>query len=484
MALQTKTFSTGSFDRYNGTSNGYILDLILTEESVDTVANTSLVSYKLQLRSGSSNRFDWELTSKLSLNSSEVASKTDEKYLDYNSTWVLLSGKTTVKHADNGSLKMAYSATVTPWNGGNDYTPPQLTLSGTMALTDIPRASTVAATSVYIGDASTVAVSRKSTAYTHSIRYQFGNLSGYIADATGALSNAEEKLTDTTIVFPIPESFYGQIPDAPSGVCTLTCTTYSGTTQIGDSQTAKFTVTADPARCSPIVSGTVADINENTLALTGDSHILVQSRSVAQCTVAAQAQYSATIKALYVNGVKIENSPYDIQNVTTAAITFRAVDSRGYPTEYTVPGLSLVSYVPLSFYAEANRTDPTSGNAVLQIGGKWYEGSFGAAENNLSAKYRADNGAWIDFVPQTAGGDIAAQLPLTELDYQTGHTIDVELADLLDTVTKTTSVSKGIPVFDWGENDFRFHVPVIFKATDGTEFTLDLIDGQLTAKTI
>ena len=87
-------------------------------------------------------------------------------------------------------------------------------------------------------------------------------------------------------------------------------------------------------------------------------------------------------------------------------------------------------------------------------------------------------------MPQTAGGDIAAELDLTALDYQTGHTIDVELADLLNTVTKRASVSKGIPVFDWGEYDFRFHVPVIFTATDGTKFTLDLIDGQLTAKTV
>ena len=481
--MLTKTYSTGSFDRY-GSSNGYILDLILTEESVDVIANTSQVSYKLQLRSGSGNRFDWELTSKLSLNGTEVAAKTEEKYLDYNSTWVLLSGKTTVKHADNGALQMAYSATVTPWDGGNSYTPPTMTLSGAMALTAIPRASTLAATAAYIGDASTVAVSRKSTAYTHSIRYQFGDLSGYIADAAGAVSETEVKLTAATVVFPIPERFYAQIPDAPSGICTLTCTTYSGTTQIGDPQTARFTVTADPARCGPTVSGTVADINENTLAITGDSRILVQGRSVARCTVAAQARHSATVKALYVNGMQIESSAYDIQNVTTAAITFRAVDTRGYFAEYTVPELFLVPYVPLSFFAEASRTDPTSGNGKLQISGKWYEGTFGAAENSLSAQYRVDNGAWLDFVPQTAGGDILVQLPLTELDYQTGHTVEVELADLLDTVTKTASVSKGIPVFDWGEDDFRFHVPVIFTAADGTKFTLTFTEGQLKGEKI
>lgn len=483
MALQTKTYSEGSFDRYNGTSNGYILDLILTEESVDRFANTSLVSYKLQLRSGSSNQFNWEFTGAVSLNGRQVATKTAEKNLEYNSTWIFLTGQETIVHDDDGTLNMSYSATLTPWNGGNSYTPPKLTVSGKMKLTEIARESTVAATAAYIGDAATVAVSRKSTAYTHSIRYQFGDLSGYIADSAGALSSTEQKLTETTIVLPIPESFYAQIPDAPSGACTLTCKTYSGTTQIGDSKTAKFTITADPARCSPIVSGTVADINDKTLALTGSSKILIQGKSVAQCAVTAQAQHSATIKDLYVNGVKIESSPYDIRNVTTASITFRAVDSRGYPTEYAVPGLTLVPYVPLSFFVEASRTDPTSGNGQLKATGKWYNGSFGDVSNQLSARYCVDGGSWVSCAPVYSGGDILTQLAITRLDYRSGHSIDVEMSDRLDTVVKTATVSKGIPVFDWGENDFCFHVPVTFIATDGTEFTLDLVNGQLKAIT-
>ena len=288
MALQSKTYSTGSF-AYGGESRGYVLDLILTEESINAVANTSQISYKLQLRSGSSNRFDWEFTSTISLNGSQVASNTAEKNLDYNSTWVLLNGTATIPHEDDGTLSLSYSATLTPWNGGTQYTPPTLTVSGSMELTNIPRASTIAATGAYIGDASTVTVDRKSTQFTHSIRYQFGSLSGYISSNTGTLSAAETKLTATTIVLPIPASFYNQIPNAPSAVCTLTCKTYSGNTQIGDAKTATFNVTADPARCGPVVSATAEDINTATFNLTGNERIFVAGRSNVQCTISAKA---------------------------------------------------------------------------------------------------------------------------------------------------------------------------------------------------
>lgn len=144
MALQTKTYSVGSFDRYSGTSNGYVLDLILTELSTDQAANTSRVGYKLQLRSGPSNRFDWEISSSLTLNGQQVDADTDEHYLDYHSAWVLLEGETTIPHSPDGSLDMAFSATVEPWAGGNQYTPPAMQVSGTMALTVIPPASAIA----------------------------------------------------------------------------------------------------------------------------------------------------------------------------------------------------------------------------------------------------------------------------------------------------------------------------------------------------
>lgn len=480
MPLQTKTYSLGSFDRIDGNSNGYILDLILTEESVDSAANTSCVTWKLQLRSGPSNRFDWELTAGLSLNGAQVASFADDHFLDYNSSWVLLQGSTQVPHLTDGTLDMAFRATITAWNGGTVYTPPAMTLEGAMPLTAIPRASTLAAAPAYIGDATTIAVARKSDAYTHSVFYEFGSLSGYLADSTGATADSPVMLRDTTLLFPIPEDFYGQLPDAPSGRCCLTCTTYDGERLVG-STTAEFTVTADPARCGPVLTGTAADVCEATLALTGDDRILVAGQSEVLCTLNAQALCGATLRALYVNGVQISGAEHILSPADTAAIVLRAVDSRGYTAEYTVPGLRLVDYVPLSLHVRAERTDPTSGRARLTGLGKWYEGTFGAVTNQLTAACRVGEGDWQSLTPVTDNGAFSLETVLEDLDYRTGHTLQLRLSDCLQTVTKTAAISRGIPVFDWGAEDFVFHVPVTFTATDGTAFRLDLVNGQLTA---
>ena len=472
----TKIYTTGSFDRY-GESHGYVLELALTEKSTDTVANTSVVAYKLQLCSGSGNRFDWELTSRLSLNGKQVAAKTEEKYLDYNSCWVLLEGTATVAHDEDGTLDMAFSATVTPWNGGNSHTPPKLTVAGSMALTDIPRASAIAATGAYIGQSATIAVARKSTQFTHSIAYRFGSLSGYLGDSAGSHSDTEQKLSATTIVFPIPESFYGQIPDKASDTCYLTCTTYAGTEVIGTA-TAAFSVTADPASCSPRITAQAEDICQQTLELTGNSHAVVALKSRIRCSVQAEACHGATITGLFVNGVQTDGTVI-LEAPVSADITVRAEDSRGYSAQYTVPGLTLVPYVAVSAHAAASRTDPTGGSGRLTLSGKWFAGTFGAVENALHGAYRVDGGDWISFVPATDGGDMFADVALSDLDYRYSHTIDVQLADRLETVTKTAALSKGIPVFDWGENDVCFHVPVIFTATDGSRFSIDLAEGSL-----
>ncbi len=480
MALQTKTFSVGSFDRYNGNSNGYILDLILTEESIDQAANTSLVSYKIQLRSGDSNRFDWELTAALILNGSRVTSVTGEHYLDYNSTWVMVEGETTVQHNSNGELAMAFTATVTPWNGGTQYTPPELTVTGTMPLTSIGRASTIAASSAFIEDASTIVVNRKNPEYTHTISYEFGGLEGYIADAVGGLSVEAVKLTDTTILFPVPESFYSQIPNSPSSVCTLTCTTYSGNTQIGDPQTATFTVTADPNRCSPVLTGAAIDINSATVGLTGNSKIFIRGYSNVRCTPNASAQKSATLTGVWVNSQKIENGYIDFPGIGTDSIVFLAVDSRGYSTEYAVPNLQLVNYTDVSASATAKRLNPTDGTAQLQMGGTWFPGKLGATQNTLTARYRQRDGSWYSLTPIISGDNFSVTISLTGYDYRKSHTFDMEIADRLQRQTKTVVLERGIPVFDWGENDFNFNVPVQFTDEDGNRFTIDP-DGMIGA---
>lgn len=371
---------------------------------------------------------------------------------------VLASGQKVITHNNDGSRRVAMKieAGIYVWAINKDG-------SATFDLDTIPRASTIGAADANIGSNTTIVVNRKSTAYTHSIAYKFGSLSGYIT-ADGKTSSSESKYSATTISFAIPTAFYAQIPNAKTGTCTLTIKTYSGSTQIGDAQTCTLTVTAPQAACAPSVSGTVVDSNATTKALTGDESRLVRYYSTALCTITATAKNSATISDKKIGGAAVSGDTRSIQNVEQNTVSFYAKDSRGYEASVNVQ-FDLIPYVLLTNNSSGQRTDPTSGNAKLEIKGDFYNGSFGAVGNALSVKYRiapagGSYGDYVDVTPTTTGDSYSATVPLSGLDYEMKYNIQIVAADKLSSVSKTIVIRRGIPVYDWGKNDFAFHMPV------------------------
>lgn len=360
-------------------------------------------------------------------------------------------------------------------NGGAGW---RVTGSKEIVLTDIPRASTISATDANIGAVAMIAVSRKSIAYTHSIAYKFGSLSGYIT-SDGSVSDSEVKFTDTSVGFKVPISFYAQIPDAKSDVCTLTVRTYSGTTKIGENQTTIFTATAAQSVCAPSVSGTVVDSNETTKALTGDESKLVRYCSTALCTISAKANNSATISQKKIGGAVVSGTTRSIAEIATDAVEFYAKDSRGYGTSETI-GFELIPYVKLTSNPMGRRTDPTSGNAMLYMKGNFFNGSFGVVKNTLTAKYSINGGDYVAVTPVVNGNKYTAEVPLSGLDYEREFYIEIVVEDKIVSETSTVRVRKGTPVFDWGQNDFRFNVPVeLSQKSYGTKLPDDGKEGQM-----
>ncbi len=345
-------------------------------------------------------------------------------------------------------------------DGGNGW---GATGSKTVALTTIPRASTIGASDANIGSKSTIVVTQKSTAYTHSIAYKFGSLTGYVT-ASGGVSSTEVKYSTTSISWTIPTTFYAQIPNAKTGTCTLTIKTYSGSTQIGDAKTDTFTVTAAQSLCAPSVSGSVVDSNATTKALTGDERKLVRYYSTALCTITATAKNSATISAKKIGGTTVSGTTRSIAKVEVDSVSFYAKDSRGYEASTDVE-FTLVPYVILTNNSSGQRTDPTSGNAKLTIKGDYFNGSFGSVSNALTVKYRfrevgGTYGSYTTVTPTISGNSYTVTLSLSGLDYEHSYEFEVVVSDKLATVTKVVTIKQGIPVFDWGKADFQFHVPV------------------------
>lgn len=451
MALQTKTFTAGG----TADTRYYSIQLKLTEESVSTTGNTSSVAYEFSIRRKNSGvytgpYYSWTITiggKSIPINNFAFHIPTSGA-----ASQVIASGHLTIPHDADGGKVMSFQVyTPSAQDVAPSYGPPEIRLTGTWKLTTIPRASSVSAINGDIGSATIITISRASAAFTHTVTYKFGSLTGTIAAKTG----------ETTLSWQVPERFYGEIPNAKSGTVTLTCQTYSGNTLIG-SKTATFRATASEEACRPAVSGTAVVTDELTKGLTGNDHTVIRYVSAVQAEITASPQNGATIAGRTVNGKALTDT-LDFPQAETGTFVFAATDSRGY-TGRDTKTLDMVSYIPLTLTALVSRKTPTGDIVVLDIKGNFWEGNFGAADNalTLSYQYRTGSGAWSGPVPVTGAAIFQnAYHVLAEvsgMDYREGYVFRLTAGDCAMEVTREVSISAGVPVFDWGKEDFALHV--------------------------
>lgn len=358
------------------------------------------------------------------------------------------------------------------FSSGNTYT-----VSGNVSVKATAQvlASSIGATDANIGSTSTITITKYNSSYYHSIQYKFGSLSGYIT-SSGGTQSTEVKFSNTSVAFRIPTSFYAEIPNAKTGKCTITCRTYSSsgsTSVLGNATTCTITLTATGA---PDVSGTVVDTNTTTVALTGSNSKLIRYKSTATATISATAKNSSSIVSKFINGSTVSDNTKVYNNCSETSFVFKAVDSRGYSTSVTKTP-TVVAYIQLTINPVLLRPTPTGSNITMSFSGDFYRGSFGAATNTLTIRYRykesgGSYGAWktvestkIVFGSRSYTSSETFALD-DEFNYRKEYQFQVQAVDgtseyPLSTVTKNITVPRGIPVFDWGENDFNFNVPVM-----------------------
>ncbi len=329
-----------------------------------------------------------------------------------------------------------------------------------------PSPSTISCTTTNIESNPVITIARASSSFTHTITYRFGTLTGTIAEKTTATS-----ITTWTI----PEEFYTQIPDSKIGYGLLTCVTYSGSTPIGSATTCELIATTDENKCKPTVSGKVIDVNPNTTAKTGNENILVRYCSTARCTITTTLNKNAgKILVQTVNNTLMDGNTLDIPNVEVGVFDFYAKDSREYHNTDKETN-TLVPYVMLTANVTGWRVDPTSGNAVLRVEGNCFKGNFGAKDNTLTIQYQNGDVGGGEVKPTIKDDSTySVDIPLSGLDYTKAFNYEVVVFDELSTVTKTTTIQKGIPVFDWGEEDFNFNVPVTINGVNILEKLAEL----------
>ena len=287
---------SGIFD-----NNGYTLYLDVSESNVSTTNNTSVVNWTLRIVSTKSLTYgSWDLygtSYSVKIDGSTVASGTKTYDFRTYQNLTIASGSKTITHNSDGSKSVSCSATF-----GNSSTPiGDASASGTFKLTTIARASqpsciTYPNTTENVGSIGSeiiIHMNRKSTSFTHTVKYTFGSLSGTIA--TGVTDNC---------LWTIPTTFYSQIPNSNSGTGTINVDTYNGSSLIG---TKSVNFVCNVTDSDPTVGTfTYKDDNSTTTAITKDNQRIIRNNSNLLFTVGtASALNSATISKYEItfNGV-------------------------------------------------------------------------------------------------------------------------------------------------------------------------------------
>ena len=288
MATLTKNYQMLS-QKYLGNSYGDLYVRLYAKYTEQDVANnrTYVVYQARSYYSGNSYILDQQGTMGVSGTGADYQSTSCTRPTSGESVSVTAEGW--VYHNNDGTKSVSGSASLSfpnwGWSG---------TASGSADLPRIPRASGVACSSPYIGDNAVISIDKKASAFTSTLTYKIGTLTGTIATKT----------SETAVQFKtseIEDEIYALIPNVREIKGTIYCTTYNGNTQIGDTQSTTFNLYAKESTCKPSVLATVIDTNTNVTTITGSNTKFVKYISKPKVTISATAKKSATIENYSIN---------------------------------------------------------------------------------------------------------------------------------------------------------------------------------------
>ena len=459
MALQTKT--------YTQSSNTFALELTLVEQSTSTAGNSSTISYTLKLKSTTKNFAQYGVGAAVKLDNQTVAVRdrgsAPKITLGTRSEVTLLSGTRTVAHNSDGSksMSLAYSLDMAPAS----YTPGPMSGSGTMTLTKIPRGATITSAPNFTDeDDPVVKVSNPA-----GVSVQLG----IFKDSTHALANYRT-ISGTSYTFRLTQAEREAMRKVDTKKNTAQVRFYVKSTVGGQTFITYLTRTLTIKNPAPTLAPTVKDVNQTTLALTGESGNLVKYYSKVAVKTGAQAVKGASLVRQSITcGSQTLAGDGTLEGVESGTIVVSATDSRGNTTTKTVER-KLVGYVRLSC-TMGQGTPDASGRYDLEVTGACFYGSFGEKENTLTVEYRyraqgaEEWGAWtaVDRATQL-GFTYVAHATVEGLNYQTAYEFQARAEDALEQVESEVKVVKASPGFDWGKDDFAFHIPVYIQGVKVT----------------
>ena len=264
------------------------------------------------------------------------------------------------------------------------------------------------------------------------------------------------------------ETIYNSVPNSDSQTITFTLTTYSNsdkTTQIGVSSV--YNITGKIVDANPTLTGfDYEDTNPLTLNLSGNSSKIINGYSTLKISnLVANANKGATLKLVQINNIQYpcdNNFSVSIPNWSGNVITMYVFDSRNNSTKLEVPiGINYVDYKEkVIINKSCTRYANINEESNLSFSGEWFNSSFGAYNNQLSAtyKYRQKGGnAWIQGTSNiniTVNGNTYSYSGYIKGDTNNGfatensYEIEIIVTDSLSSKSDTTILIAGEPAMD------------------------------------
>ena len=435
--------SSGSF---SGSihSGHYVLRVDWTQTK-NVSANTSTITAKAYLVN------DWSLSINARSDNKVTIDGTAQAYaspaISSTGTHLLGTVTQTVNHGSDGSKSLAMSAVfyIRATLSGTYYE--SITASANITLDSIARASGVSASNVAMGSATTIAISRASSSFTHTLTYAFGSATGTIATKT----------TATSVSWTPPVSLASQIPKAVTGTCTITCTTYNGSTSIG-SKTCTLTLTV-PTTVKPTISSLTATRVDGDVPSTWE--IYVQTKSKATLTInGAAGSYGSTISSYSITGGGYTSTASSFTTGflnTSGTITFTATvtDSRGRVSAAATVSISVAAYSPPSFASYLSQRCLSNGTANED--GTYIRGMVSYSYASCSSKNTITRATYYKKASETAWTNASAAFSSGtaftfgggKISTETSYDIKYTLTDAFTTIAIQDIVSTAAVVMDF-----------------------------------
>lgn len=439
--------SSGSFN--TSAYAGRYLTFAWTQKSQDITNNKTTISWTLKGAGGDASTWYWCGNVSVVIAGSTVFTLPESKAINLWAGTQVASGEYTFTHNSDGTKKFTASVAAGIYVHAATRTGSDEFELNTIARASQPSCITWPEHTENVGefgDTISIHMNRKSDAFTHTVRYEFGSQSGTIATGVG---------TGTT--WTIPLTLMHLLPNATSGAGRIYVDTYSGSTKIG-TKYCGFRATV-PASVKPTCTLTLEDITG-----VGDIYgVPVQGLSKIKITVNTTPIYSSPIVsyAVSANGASYtaKESTTDVLKDANASIVRATIkDGRGRtasasytmrPLPYSKPSVTKLtahrsnadgiandqgSYVRVLFSTVFSPLDDKNTSSHTLRYKRSTDTTYTEQKLNIGSNvFAVDSGEYIFAAEDTSSYDI-----------------ELVLQDRHNTTTKGTSASTALSLMDFG----------------------------------